>query len=260
MKSKSTFINILFTFNFLLLTFEGCIKDKFDTPPLTIPSVNFTANTSIESLSSKYKGTMIAINDDIIICGKISANDESGNYYKCFILQDKTGGIKVDLDQADLYTIYRLGQRVFVKCQGMYIGDYYGQIQLGYSVNSYIGSLPNALINYHIFPDSLPGKNVEPLTLKLTELSDKYVSCLVKLDTVHFLEAGLMFAPQTSSGTNRTIVDNSGNTLTLRTSKYANFASTAIPSENFNLVGILSKYNTDYELYIRDLNDIAKLK
>jgi len=260
MKLKSTVFNIILPFAFLLLIFTGCIKDKFDTPPLTIPTVNFTANTTIESLTNMYTGTLASINDGIIISGVVSANDESGNYYKAFILQDETGGIEVDIDQADLYTTYGLGQKVFIKCQGMYLGEYYGLLQLGYSVNSTIGNLPATLISSHIYPESLPGKNVQPVTLTIPELSNRYISCLVKLDSVHFIEAGQMFAVQTSSGTNRTIVDNNGNTLTLRTSKYASFASNAMPAGNFDLMGILSIYNSEYELYIRDLNDIVKYK
>lgn len=257
MKSKAGFIFVFSFFTFLVLTFTGCEKDNFDVPPLTIPTVNFTANTKIDSLLKYYiNGALTSIKGDVIICGVVSANDQSGNFYDAIIIQDATGGIEVNIAKAELYTTYGLGQKVLVKCEGMYLGEYDGLIQLGYDVNGAIGSLPATLIGSYIYLDSLPGKQVQPVTLKFTDLTDRYVSCLIKVDSVQFLQPGQMFAPQTASNTNSTIVDNYGNSLIIRTSKYANFASDVTPSGTLDITGILSKYNTEYELYIRDLNDI----
>ena len=63
------------------------------------------------------------------------------------VIQDETGGIELSLDKTYLCNEFWVGQRVFVKCQGMYIGDYGELIQLGYEVDGLIDGLP-----YDIYP------------------------------------------------------------------------------------------------------------
>jgi hypothetical protein len=61
-----------------------------------------------------------------------------------------------------LYNEFKLGQRVYVKCKGMYIGDYNNLVQLGYLFDGGIGRLPEVFIPNHLFRDSLPGAVPEP--------------------------------------------------------------------------------------------------
>ncbi len=234
----------------------GCVKGDFDEPPINIPTVDFQANTTIAQLKAMYNGKLDSIRDDIIIKGVVVANDESGNLYKQLIIQDETGGIVLGLDKSYLYTEYKLGQRVYIKCRGMYLGDYNKLIQLGYPYNGSIGRLPEARIPNHIFRDSLPGKVPAPITLSLAQNNSAYISMLVRVENVKFLEVGVPFAPQGVSATNRTLADLSGNQLVVRTSSYANFASLLTPSGFGTVQGILSIYQTTYQLTIRDTSDI----
>ena len=152
-------------------------------------------------------------------------------------------------------TSFKVGQRVFVNCQGLFLGDYGGLVQLGYVFNGAIGRIPDILIDNHLFRDSLPGAAPSPTVVTIPSLSMNNLSTLIQLDDVHFTEPGLSFSESTAT-TNRTIEDMNGNTILLRTSNYASFAADKIPDGSGSIRGILSIFNGTYQLYIRDLNDI----
>ncbi len=248
----------LFAGLFLILastTFTACVDGEFDEPPINIPTVDFDRNTTIAELKASYT-TLKLIEDDIIISGIVIANDESGNLYKKMEIQDETGGIELALDKTSLYNEYKLGQRIFVKCKGMYIGDYNKLIQLGYLYNGSIGRLPEAYISAHLYRDSLPGPEIQPELITLNDLNMARVSTLVTFENVRFAEIGELWAPQGVSATDRTMMDLSGKTMIVRTSSYANFASDTIPNGYGKITGVLSVFGTTWQLTIRDTDDI----
>ncbi|HCM29479.1 MAG TPA: hypothetical protein DHW83_01490, partial [Bacteroidales bacterium] len=113
-----------------------------------------------------------------------------------------------------------------------------------------------AIVDQHIFRDSLPGTPPAPINTTIPGLNSNYLSMLIQIDSVHFAEVGSKFA-ESDAITNRTIIDRDGHTLILRTSNYANFASELLPAGEGSIRGILSIYNGTYQLYIRDLNDLV---
>jgi hypothetical protein len=249
----------LFLFTSLIVTLLGmnsCIKEKFDEPPINIPTVNFSANKTIAELKAMYSGGLDSITDTIIIKGTIISSDESGNIYKTLYIQDNTGGIMIALDRTNLYTTLKPGQRIYVKCQGLFLGNYGGLIQLGYKYNNSIGRIPDAMIDSHIFRDSLPGKIPNPLARKINTLSGNDLCMLIKIDSLYFEQPGVEFAPQSASATDRILYDLNGNSIILRTSKYANFASNKTPKGIGSVTAILSSYNGTYQLYINSINDL----
>ncbi len=232
--------------------FAACVKGDFDEPPVYIPKVDFNSNITIAALKSSYK-SLKQIEEDIIIQGIVVGNDESGNLFKKLIIQDSTAGIELALDKTNLYNEFKLGQWVFVKCKGMYIGDYNKLIQLGYLYEGSIGRLPEVFMSQHIFRDSLPGKVPEPQLTELTGLNTFLVSQLVKFENITFVDPGKEWAPQSADATNRSIV---GTTMVVRTSKYAIFASELIPAGSGTVTGILSIFQNTYQLTIRDTSDL----
>ncbi|MFH0893215.1 MAG: DUF5689 domain-containing protein [Bacteroidota bacterium] len=240
-----------------LLLFSSCYKEDFDVPPVVVPEVDFPSNTTIADLKASYSGNLDSIGTDKIIEGIVVANDESGNLYKTLVIQDATAGIELKIDQTDLYTEFRVGQRVFVKCAGLYLGNYGGLVQIGYIYNGAIGRIPSVMIATHIFKDSLPGNPPVPTTLTIPGFSTASLSKLVRIDSVYFPEAGQPFVNPLETATSRTITDVHGNTLILRTSSYSNFSTTLLPQGIGSLVGELTVYNGDYQLVIRDMNDVV---
>lgn len=246
---------ILFSLMAVVLTITACVKGEFDAPPVNIPSVDFPSNTTIAELKAMYLGTLDSISDDIVIQGKVVANDESGNLYKKIVIQDATAGIEILLNKTSLYNEYKLGQRVFVKCKGMYLGDYGGLVQLGSTYLGKVGQLPEIMIPQHLFKDSLPGSVPEPVAIDLAADNAAYLSMFVSIDNAIFSEGGKNTYSDADATTNRTLKTGSG-TITVRTSNYASFALDTLPKGYGKVLGILGSYNGTAQLAIRDTSDL----
>ncbi|MEI6748546.1 MAG: DUF5689 domain-containing protein [Bacteroidales bacterium] len=249
---------ILLSLTALVLSLTACVKGDFETPPIIVPKVAFKANSTISALLIKYPGACDSIRDTVIISGIVTANDESGNLYKKMVIQDGTAGLEVEIDQTSLYLDYRVGQRVFIKCQGMYLGRYNNLPQIGYIYNGNIGRLPAVFIKPHIFLDSLPGKKIEPIVVLPTSLNISMVSKLVRIEGVSFADAGSPWADATASGDRG--LEGGPTTFVVRTSNFASFATQVIPSGSGTIQGILSLFGTTYQLAIRDTSDIIGFK
>jgi hypothetical protein len=244
----------------------GCVKQNFDEPPINIPHYAGKANANIDTLAKLY-GThpdTLLITQNIIIKGIIVGNDQSGNIYKKFYLQDSTGGIDVEIDATNLYTMFKVGQRVFIECKGLYLGLYGGALELGYPFNGLIGRMPGAVASVHIFADSLPGKKPVPIVLDPAHGPfGKYLNMLVAIPAVRFPDAGQPFVTGGVT-TSRTVGDADGNPLSmdgnsviLYTSSYADFAANLLPQGVGTVQGIFTVFSTKYEFLVRDLNDVV---
>lgn len=240
--------------------FSACIKEDFDKPDIKIPAFDSSGVTmiSIADLKQLYSGALTLIDSNLCIWGKVSANDESGNLYKTMEIQDATAAIELKLDRSSLFSKFHLGQRIYIKLDSLYIGEYNGLKQIGYNYNNAIGRLPDVLIDKHVFLDSLPGKVIQPKVINITAIDEADLSKLVKIEGVSFELPGSPYA-DVSATTNRNLLDANGVLIAgflVRTSNYASFAANKLPSGKGNLVGILSRFGSDWQFYIRDLNDV----
>jgi len=247
---------LFFVTALMAVVFTSCVNEDFDKPDVIIPEYEGSSNTTIADLKATYPGLVDSIETTTIIEGVVVANDESGNFYKTIVIQDATGGIELKLDRYDMYTSFKVGQRVFVECQGLFLGDYGGLVQIGYIYNGAIGRIPDILIDDHVFRDSLPGTPPAAAVVTIPTITPANLSTVIQLDNVHFTEPGLAYS-ETTGTTNRTVEDANGNQILLRTSNYASFAADIIPAGSGSIRGILSIFNGDYQLYLRDLNDIV---
>lgn len=239
----------------------NCTKNEFDVPPIIVPDVEFEANTTIADLKASYDG-LKEITEDIVIKGVITANDKSGNLYKKMIIQDETGAIELAIDQTNLSSLYKVGQLLYVKCKGLYLGDYNNLIQLGYLYEGGVGRMPELMIEQHLFRDSLPGAKPVSDTVTISSIGEAgsanpYVSKLVTFKNVTFAEQGELYASQDMDAINRTLMDLTGKSLIVRNSKYADFANDSIPYGYGTVTGILSIFGSDWQLTLRDVNDVV---
>ncbi len=264
--NKNNKIIILSVFVTAVVLFNACVKGDFDQPPVVMPHTPYPANMTIAQLNkyftdSLHTPALALITKDIVIQGTVISSDEAGNIYKSLYIEDSTGGIDIALNQNPLYTSYKLGQRIYVKCKDLYIGNYKGVIELGYNNSGAIGQIPSSLFSSHLYLDSFPGKPPVPKIITIPSFSKDKISTLIKLDSVHFSPADTMQPfVQTGAqyGTNRTVIDKNGNQVVIYTSAYANFATVLVPKGTGCITAILSYYSgsNSYQLYLRDINDV----
>jgi hypothetical protein len=240
-----------------MIFLASCVKGDLDVPPVIPPTSGLTANTTLTQLIAMHTpGALDSINTDVIISGIVVANDQSGNLYKQIYIEDDTSGIQIQLDQKNLFQTYKLGQRIFVKCKGLALGEYGGNMQLGCIINGAISRIPSDQIASHLFLEGFPGTVPAPILLTIPTFSAARLNMLVKLEGIHFADSGQVFSLSTAT-TNRNMLDAVGNTVPLRTSNYSDFASQIIPGGSGSVTGILSIFNGGYQFYIRDINDLS---
>ncbi|MCB8963663.1 MAG: hypothetical protein H6536_01305 [Bacteroidales bacterium] len=197
------------------------------------------------------------ITGEVIIEAVIEGNDISGNLYKQLFISDATGSIEFKVNVTKLYQNYPVGTKVIINCQGMYLGTYGGVLQLGGLYQGNFGMIEASEFNNKVYTNGT--STVTPTETTITGIADAKVGKLIKISGVQFIDSDLtkVYADQASSATNRTLEDASNNTIIVRTSKYADFASTVVPSSSGTITAILSKYNSTYQLYIREVGDVV---
>jgi DNA/RNA endonuclease YhcR with UshA esterase domain len=213
-------------------------------------------NKTIAQLKTLATSAAVKIMEEVVIEAVVSANDVSGNLFKQLFLQDETGGIEFKVDISSLYNDFPVGTKVLLSCKGLYIGKYREAIQLGGLYNEEIGRL-SANMFYPRITKLSEGNEVIPTEVSINGINDSHIGKLIKIQNVQFWDLTKTWA-QPGQSTNRMLQDCFGNAVIVRSSGYASFAQKMLPTGNGEIIGVLGRYNSDYQLYIRTESD-AKL-
>lgn len=174
--------------------FQPVFTGEYENPEYVAPvDMKDKVNTTIAELKDMYKanGGPITIQKEIIIAGQVTTSDKVGNLYKSMYIQDASAGIELKLGKNGLYNEYKVGQWVYVNCDGLTVGDYNGMIQIGYSdpTNEYETAYieHQYIIDTHVFKGEL-GEPVKPVVIKESDLKKK--ENLGRLVTINDLTYG----------------------------------------------------------------------
>lgn len=109
---------------------------KVWTDQEVLDNFGVTKFTTISELKGLYRthGTPIEINKDYVLRGEITTSDENGNVYREIYIQDQTGGLDLKIGKSSSYDDYKVGQVLYVYCNGLTLGEY------GYKSGNYGGS------------------------------------------------------------------------------------------------------------------------
>lgn len=126
--------HILLIVSCLLALYSCDFLYTLDTESPEFSPVTLQVTNTIAELKSLYikPGNPVLIEEDIVIGGQVISSDQSGNIYRSLYIQDETGAIEVKIGKSSLYSDYKLGQWVYVKCKGLALGQYGGMLQIGY--------------------------------------------------------------------------------------------------------------------------------
>lgn len=261
--------NLLSLFSLLavaaIFVVSSCSKRDFDQPPVGGDIVtNVVANYTIGELKAAHIiGKFDSVKTDLIIKGVVIADDASGNFYKQLFIQDATGGIEILLNATGLYADFPVGREVFVKLNGLFIGDYQGLPQIGGYVFVTNGSpqvegIPANLISKYVLKGER-GKFVTPKTTTINALTTADFQTLVTVTDAQFVKAdtGQTYADYIGkNSSNRTIEDCSGGKMTFRSSGYATFASVKMPSKKGTATGVIGAFSNKPQMLMRELTDV----
>ena len=121
--------------------------------------------TSISDIKRKYSthGKTYTFDDNVVIKAKVTTSEESGNVYRELYLQDETGAIDFKIGRSSSYDDYKVGQILYVNCNGMTLGEYgykdgnyggSGLLQLGWSRNQNFNMVTGEYENFDDYETS----------------------------------------------------------------------------------------------------------
>lgn len=270
----SNSVTMLYKTALLFLTgagilFSGCVSNH-ETPPPDLPFVTGQVVT-VDQVKALYSQELakpwqqrvpVEISSDWTLRGVITASDKKdGNLYKEAYLQDGTTGLRMVFDATSgLYA----GDSVLVNVKGLWLGDYGNFIQMGsapYTDDSGNLRVSGFNMDQHIKKIST-GHATVPVKATIQQVkSAAWLGRLVRLEEVQFDddETGRSWADAMAdppAAANRDLVDCSGKSIIVRTSGYASFAGETLPAGKGSIVGIVTVFNSDYQLVVRDYSEV----
>ena len=260
---------------FGLVMWSGCVDNTFDEPDNKftisddqIVDISFVLdqfNYSTPSREVTFDTTLIG-SEPTYIKAIVTADDASGNFYKSITFQDETGALSIVADQNELNAAYPEGSIIYIKLNGLSLGLTSNLPQLGIAENGDINRIPDPLVREYIFSGGATTEIIEPELVTFDQLESNprdYYNKLIKFEQVEFTLAfaGTQFAdpdnPDGPDSKNAIIQDCDDNELIVRNSGFADFASEIIPTGSGMLTGVFSVFNSDFQIFIRDLDDIV---
>ena len=261
----------------LLIASTGFVScdDDFERFPMQLPEATWQANTTIAELKlnnwsdDRNYANEIGLTESgehIIIKGRVTTSDQSGNIYKNFVIDDGTGALTVSVNMKNIYQSYLRGQEVVIDATGLYIGKYNGMLQLGSKLWYESGSvwetsyMEEDVLKAHAQQNGLSKVSaIDTMVVTIPELNEykndkeKFVgmvSRLVKLENVRWEDGGKEFAG--TANANRYVIDEAGNKILFRNSAYSDFSYDLLPYGFGDVIGVLGVYGSDWQLSLID--------
>ena len=270
------------------LMLGSCMGDSYADPDMVIPAAPYGNNllreknvVSIAQLKSDYKTTINGggyklIDKPMMIKGYITGNDISGNLYQQVALQDETGAILVDINAGGLHGYLPVGQEILIDLNGLYIGGYGKQAQIGGIYTNLktgatsVGKMDRPTWQKHFkLLDEADASNVEAEVFDLTKLGDvAYMEAnagkLMTVKKMKFASANgtNVWAPN-DTNTSLDLIDATtgkkinSSQLVVRTSGYARFANAILPEGVFDITGIFTRFNNVWQIVLRSTDDLS---
>jgi DNA/RNA endonuclease YhcR with UshA esterase domain len=265
-QKNKNFAGSLLAALFLAASFAACVKTEFDQPPVGGDGQDIPTNISIKDLKALHEvsGQYDLITEDLVIGGTVVMDDRTGNYYKTIVIQDSTGGIEINFSNGFLYNRYPVGRKIYIRCKGLMLSDYNELTQLIGGVVYENGQPTDVGITENQERDHIVrgflGAAPAPKLVTIGQLNPSMVSTLITLENVEFVKgdtAQTWADAFTQFSLNRTLKNCSGTELLVRSSGFADFAIEKTPTGKGSITGVLGIFGSDYQLFIRDVNDVS---
>ena len=225
-----------------------------------------TNPVTISELKAKYESAIttnksVAIEGGGQIVAKVGGNDIEGNLFKEIYIQDNTGGISLRIDEYSMYAYLPVSEEIMIDLDGMYIGGYGTNPQLGVLYNGSVGRMSKMFWADHFRIITAADGSVKPKEIRsMSDFTRDDICKVVTIKNVSFVDADgkIAYSDGVSNYTNRSVKELTSK-FVVRTSSYADFAKTPLPKGKVDLTGILTVYNGTWQLLIRSMKDVKEL-
>lgn len=244
--------------------FTAC-DDNFVQPPLEdyVPHATLVPNTTIRELKEALYQDQAAYSVEIgtkangehyIVKGRFVTDDATANLYKKLSIVDETGALIFSINGSGLSETYKFGQEVVVDLTGLYYGNYDGNNLVGgYAAptegpSRMLKTKWEEVAELDGMPDVAAVDTVVMTISELAALRDNPIEVdliqgqLVRINDLHFRSPGSPLGDSSRMNNSTTMLDESGQQLTLNTCGYGTLWNIEAPQGTGDIVGILSNY------------------
>lgn len=278
---KSKYIKFILAALVLGASATSCMDEDWtdptgETSPYGNNDLQETNVITIADLKAKYASTLNQQNDterikeNIQIKARVTGNDIGGNIYNEVAVDDGTGAILICISKSGLFSYLPVGQEILVDLKDLYIGTYGYQPQIGTPYTNSSGKTFPSRMNILTWQQhfkaigTADASKVEPTEFDLSKLGNSsYMkeNCgkLMIVKGVRLTEANgkKAFAPESDAdagnGVSRSV--NGKSNLVVRSSKYADFAATVMPTGNLDITGVFTRYSSTWQILMRTEDD-----
>ena len=282
MKTYTTIKTLVFS-AIVAVTFTSCVKDddwnapeilcnnRFADPTTTM--AEFAALAPNASTGTTYKVPVDGA--PVIFDAYVVSSDENGNFYKTISFQDSaenpTVGLSLEVDKASNYADFPVGSHIRIKANGLVLGWDRGTRKIGSIDPTYaIGRIPSILLTRYLSGVCNGNNRLDIATLVPTKVAtlnlakdEKYINTLVQVSDIQFKMDDptnpytyISYIAGVGQDTDRTIEGKNGNTTTIRNSGFSTFGSNLVPTKSGDLTFVVSRYNANWQMLIRNTNDV----
>jgi len=259
MNKISIFLNVM-----ILGVLLSCVQDDdFGVPNISsedpiIPSEKLTTFKAIKSLYEQAVNggnATVVIQDDIYIEGYVVSSDKAGNFFEELIIQNKTDdsnpdndprlGFKIDINQSSLSDTYQFGQKVFVKLEGLTIGESSGVVTIGKGKGVSVEQIQPAEYKAIVLRTN-EIVEIQPKIVGLEDLTEADENTLIQLNNIQLnrFELGASFASESFDefdGLRLLESCDSGIQIIMQTSTFSDFKSLIVPQGSGSVRGVFSR-------------------
>jgi hypothetical protein len=263
---KISRIKIQLSVIMMLFVLASCVKnDDYDVPDVSIsePDIPMEKITTFKTIKSLYEqalnaGNSTAVIDsetDLYIEGYVVSSDKSGNFFEELIIQNKTDGstsdadprlgFKIDINVSSLSDTYQFGQKVYVKMNGLTIGETSGVITIGKGDAVNVEQIQASQFKDIVIRSS-EVVEIEPKISGLADLNEWDENTLIQLENMQLnrFELGATYASESYDefdGIRLLESCDSGISMLMQTSTFSDFKSLLVPQGKGSVTGVFSR-------------------
>jgi hypothetical protein len=263
---KISRIKIQLSVIMMLFVLASCVKnDDYDVPDISIsePDIPMDKITTFKTIKSLYEQAVNAGNStvvidsetDLFIEGYVVSSDKSGNFFEELIIQNKTDGstsdadprlgFKIDINVSSLSDTYQFGQKVYVKMNGLTIGETSGVITIGKGDAVNVEQIQASQFKDIVIRSS-EVVDIEPKITGLADLNEWDENTLIQLENMQLnrFELGATYASESYDefdGLRLLESCDSGISMLMQTSTFSDFKSLLVPQGKGSVTGVFSR-------------------
>lgn len=279
---------LLFALPLLSLALASCMDDGYDTPTTSDRGNNQIEETNVVTISqlkenyrtyieTDYRDGVAytQINTDIKLKGIVTGNDVQGNLYNEIAVQDETGAIIIGISEGGIFGYLPVGTEILVDLNGLYIGNYGKQAEVGALYTSNYNGSPRTRVSrmsrllwnqhYRILGHKTAPEPVEFDVTQWDSDPTAYGGLLTTIKSVRLnnVDSTTTWAePNAGAGSKAIYLTGSSkvnNRCEVYTSNYADFAAVKVPQGTVDITGIMKRYNNYWEIIIRSIDDVKEV-